>query len=70
MIVIFFLNLAIGSNYLFIAYKPTDIPTLLDMLAPWPWYILELEAIGFAIFFILYIPFLIKDWHAKQLAAA
>jgi len=66
MVVIFFLNLAIGSNYLFIAHKPTDIPTLLDMLAPWPWYILELEAIGFAIFFILYIPFLIKDWRAKQ----
>jgi hypothetical integral membrane protein (TIGR02206 family) len=66
MLVIFFLNLAIGSNYLFIAYKPTNIPTLLDMLAPWPWYILELEAIGFAIFFILYIPFLIKDMRAKQ----
>ncbi|MBI5952957.1 MAG: TIGR02206 family membrane protein [Chloroflexi bacterium] len=66
MVIIFFLNLAIGSNYLFIAYKPTAVPTLLDMLAPWPWYILELEAIGFAIFFILYIPFLIKDWRAKQ----
>jgi hypothetical integral membrane protein (TIGR02206 family) len=69
MIVIFFLNLAIGSNYLFIAYKP-NFPTLLDMLAPWPWYILELEAIGFAIFFILYIPFLIKDWQAKRLVMA
>lgn len=65
MVVIFFLNLAIGSNYLFVAGKP-DFPTLLDALAPWPWYILELEAVGFAIFFILYIPFLIKDWRAKQ----
>jgi hypothetical integral membrane protein (TIGR02206 family) len=66
MVPIFFLNLAIGSNYLFIAHKPTDIPTLLDMLSPWPWYIFELEAIAFAIFFALYIPFLIKDWRAKQ----
>jgi len=65
MIPVFFLNLAIGSNYLFIAHKP-EFPTLLDMLAPWPWYIFELEAIGFAIFFILYIPFLLKDWRAKQ----
>ncbi len=65
MVIIFFLNLAIGSNYLFIAYKP-NFPTLLDMLAPWPWYILELEAIGFAIFFILYIPFLVKDWLTKR----
>jgi len=69
MVIIFFVNLAIGSNYLFIAHKPTDIPTLLDMLSPWPWYIFELEAIGFAIFFILYIPFLIKDWRAKQVTA-
>jgi hypothetical integral membrane protein (TIGR02206 family) len=65
MVIIFFLNLAIGSNYLFIAYKP-NFPTLLDMLAPWPWYIAELEVIGFSIFFILYIPFLIKDWRTKQ----
>jgi hypothetical integral membrane protein (TIGR02206 family) len=64
MVIIFFLNLAIGSNYLFIAHKP-DFPTLLDMLAPWPWYIIELEVIGFAIFFILYIPFLVKDWRTK-----
>jgi len=68
MIVIFFLNLAIDSNYLFVAHKP-DFPTLLDMLSPWPWYIFELEAIGFAIFFLLYVPFLLKDWRAKQQAA-
>ncbi len=65
MVVIFFVNLAIGSNYLFVAHKP-DFPTLLDMLAPWPWYILELEAIGFAIFFILYIPFLINDLSLRR----
>ncbi|MBE0671242.1 MAG: TIGR02206 family membrane protein [Anaerolineales bacterium] len=69
MIPIFFLNQAIGSNYLFIAGKP-DFPTLLDMLAPWPWYIIELEAIGFAIFFILYLPFLVKDWRAKSMVTA
>jgi hypothetical integral membrane protein (TIGR02206 family) len=65
MVPVFFVNLAIGSNYLFVAGKP-NFPTLLDALAPWPWYIIELEAIAFAIFFILYIPFLIKDWRAKR----
>ncbi|MFN8413601.1 MAG: TIGR02206 family membrane protein [Anaerolineales bacterium] len=60
MVFVFFLNLAIGSNYLFIAHKP-EFPTLLDILAPWPWYVLELEAIGFAVFFLIYLPFLIKD---------
>ncbi len=64
MIPVFFLNLAIDSNYLFIAHKP-DFPTLLDLLAPWPWYILQLEFIGFAILFILYLPFLIKDLRLK-----
>jgi uncharacterized membrane protein YwaF len=40
------------------------------MLSPWPWYILELEAVAFAIFFILYLPFFIKDMRApKQVPA-
>jgi len=67
MIPIFFLNLVIGSNYLFIAYKP-EFTTLLDLLAPWPWYVLQLEVIGFAILFILYFPFLIKDLRLKKQA--
>ncbi|NJN79480.1 MAG: TIGR02206 family membrane protein [Anaerolineales bacterium] len=65
MIPVFFLNLVIGSNYLFVAYKP-NFPTLLDLLAPWPLYILQLELIGFAILFVLYIPFLIKDLRLKK----
>ncbi len=60
-VIVFFINLAIGSNYLFIAHKP-EFPTLIDLLAPWPWYILELEVIAFAVCFILYIPFMLKDW--------
>lgn len=31
------------------------------MLAPWPWYILELEVIALVIFGVMYLPFLIKD---------
>lgn len=60
MVVIFFLNRLIGSNYLFIAEKPPS-PTLMDALSPWPWYIPQLELVAFAMLFILYIPFLIKD---------
>lgn len=65
MVIIFFLNRAIGSNYLFIAQKPPS-PTLMDALSPWPWYIPELELVAFAMLFILYIPFLVKDQFAKQ----
>jgi hypothetical integral membrane protein (TIGR02206 family) len=65
MIVIFFVNQAIGSNYLFVAHKPTT-PTLIDLLAPWPWYILQLEVIALALCLVLYLPFAIKDWSASR----
>ncbi|GAK52247.1 conserved hypothetical integral membrane protein [Candidatus Moduliflexus flocculans] len=54
-------NALLGSNYLFIARKP-DIPTLLDQLAPWPWYILELEVLALIVFVLLYVPFAFYDW--------
>lgn len=60
LVIVFFINMLIGSNYLFIAHKP-EFPTLIDLLAPWPWYIIELEFIALAICFILYLPFWIKD---------
>ncbi|MBK7450873.1 MAG: TIGR02206 family membrane protein [Anaerolineales bacterium] len=60
MIFIFFFNYAIGSNYLFIAQKPPSL-TLMDILSPWTLYIPPLELVAFSIFFILHIPFLIKD---------
>jgi hypothetical integral membrane protein (TIGR02206 family) len=65
---VFFLNLLIGSNYLFVAYKP-EFPTLLDLLAPWPWYVIQLEAVGLAILLGLYLPFFIKDRRAGRAVA-
>lgn len=65
MIPVFFINQWLGSNYLFIAGKP-DFPTLLDAFGPWPWYILQMEAVGFAILFLLYLPFLIQDRRVKR----
>jgi hypothetical integral membrane protein (TIGR02206 family) len=54
-------NPLLGSNYLMLAYKP-DVPSLLTLLAPWPWYILEYEAVGLLTFLILYLPFAVLDW--------
>lgn len=65
MVIVFFVNLAIGSNYLFIAHKP-EFPTLIDLLAPWPWYILELEVLALAVCLWLYLPFMLKDWSARR----
>ena len=64
MVVVYFINLALGSNYLFIMHKPPTA-SLLDVLGPWPLYILAMEAIGFILFFLLYLPWIIKDARAK-----
>lgn len=69
MIVIHFINLAIGSNYLFTVGKPPT-ESLLDLLGPWPLYLLSMEAIGFTLFFLLYLPFMLKDMRLKRTQAA
>ena len=70
MVIVFFINRAIGSNYLMINGRPST-PSLLDLLPDWPVYILYMEAIGVACFLLLYLPFAIKDRRtARQMAAS
>lgn len=59
-LVVFFINSAIGSNYLMINYKP-ETPSLLDLLPEWPVYILYMELIGVISVLFLYFPFAAKD---------
>lgn len=59
-VIIFPINRLLGTNYLFINGKPATA-SLLDALPPWPYYIIYMELIGFAIFLLLYLPFIIKD---------
>ena len=65
-VIVYFINVAIGSNYLMIMEKPPT-PSLLDLLPEWPIYILYMEAIGIITCLILYLPFAIKDWRSKYL---
>ncbi|MDT8859894.1 TIGR02206 family membrane protein [Alkalihalobacillus sp. MEB130] len=58
-IIAFFVNQLTGANYMFLARKPQN-ESILDLLGPYPWYILSLEAIAFLMFTLLYLPFLIK----------
>ncbi len=68
MVAIFFVNRAIGSNYLMVNGKP-PMATIIDLLPAWPWYIPWLEVIALVTCLLLYIPFIIKDWRAKPAAA-
>jgi hypothetical integral membrane protein (TIGR02206 family) len=65
MVIIFFLNLLIGSNYLFIAHKPAT-SSLIDVLPPWPYYIFFIDLIWVAVSLLLYVPFQIGGWLKKR----
>lgn len=59
-VMIFFVNIFLGSNYLMINEKPVT-PSLLDLLPDWPVYILYMELIGILTMLLLYLPFAAKD---------
>jgi hypothetical integral membrane protein (TIGR02206 family) len=69
LVAIFFLNKAIGSNYMYVAHKPATA-SLMDVLGPWPWYILALEAVGVLHMLALYAPFAIADARQRWKTAA
>ncbi len=50
----------LGVNYGFLAAKPANA-SLLDFLAPWPWYIPELVGLGILSLLIYYAPFALMD---------
>lgn len=68
MVIVFFINTAIGSNYLMINGKPS-MASILDLLPAWPLYIPWLEVIAMVTCLLLYLPFIIKDWFSKPATA-
>jgi hypothetical integral membrane protein (TIGR02206 family) len=64
MVLIYPVNLLLGTNFLFINHKPATA-SLLDALPAWPYYLIFMELIGLALFLLLYLPFIIRDWRAR-----
>jgi hypothetical integral membrane protein (TIGR02206 family) len=58
-------NLALDANYLFLLRKPAA-PTLLDLMGPWPWYVLVLDAVAFAVICLCYAPYFVRDGLARR----
>ena len=50
-------NLLLGSNYMFLCEPPDTASPF--FFAPWPWYILILEAVTLLFFFVVYTPFFV-----------
>lgn len=50
-------NFSIGSNYFYTMAKP-EIPTLLDMFGPWPWYLIQGQLMLVGFFLLALAPFL------------
>jgi len=53
---VFPVNVLLNTNYLYIMRKPAT-PSLLDVLGPWPWYLLPLEAVALGVLLLCYAPF-------------
>ncbi len=49
------IDAVMGWNYGYLCRKPS-MPSLLDYLGPWPWYLLSLELIALISFFLLDLP--------------
>ncbi len=68
-LIIFFLvtipvNLLLDANYFWILGKPPTA-SILDYFGPWPWYLLSTAVFALFHFYIVYLPFQLKDKGAR-----
>jgi hypothetical integral membrane protein (TIGR02206 family) len=61
--IIMLINKLVGGNYMFLSYKPNST-SLLDVLGPYPWYILSLEGLLISLSLIVWALF--REKAARQ----
>lgn len=62
-------NTAFGTNFGYLC-GPPGVPSLIDFLGPWPWYIGVLALIGLLNFTLLYLPWALADRLTRPRAVA
>lgn len=64
-VLVFCVNSLIGSNYMFINHKPVTA-SVLDVLPPWPYYLIIIELMGVTAILLFYLPYAIADWNKNR----
>ncbi|MBU5353528.1 TIGR02206 family membrane protein [Paenibacillus barcinonensis] len=69
-LVVYAADVLLGANYMFLRHKP-NTPSVIDMLGPYPVYILGEEVLALVLFTMLYIvlfaiPDLVKQHHNRR----
>jgi len=62
-------NAVFGTNYLFIM-RPPPTPSILDLLGPWPWYLLTLQPVILVVFSLCYLPYFARDRWSRRASPA
>jgi hypothetical integral membrane protein (TIGR02206 family) len=62
------INLLTDGNYGFICHKP-ETASILDMMGPWPWYVLAMASLGLVVFGLLALPWWLVAWVRSRRAA-
>ncbi|MFB5194233.1 TIGR02206 family membrane protein [Neobacillus sp. KR4-4] len=65
--IIMLINKLVGGNYMFLSHKP-DSASLLDVLGPYPWYILSLEGLLIGLSLIVWLIFREKTSKGTEVA--
>ena len=62
MVIVMLVNVLIGENYGFLSGKP-NYPTMFDYMGPYPYYLLTLQGVAFALYYVLLwlVPKTVKE---------